>query len=73
MNNKYCYFQFNGGRFFRVDDKKENFQILKNSVWEDCPELLSMYYDVSSDYYAITDKAIIDILESYDANSEKQK
>ena len=72
MNNKYCYFQFNGGRFFRVDDKKENFQILKNSVWEDCPELL-MYYDVSSDYYAITDKAIIDILESYDANSEKQK
>ena len=76
MNNiNYKYFKFNKGRFFRLDEEKYNFQVLKeDNLWEDDDALITLFFDSASDYYEVKDDYLISKLEKYEVKQgEKLK
>ncbi len=64
METDYKYFKFIEGRYFRLDEENDKFQILNDdNLWEDSYDVESLYDDPAIKYIEITDQDTINKLK----------
>ena len=73
MNN-YKYYKFVGGRYFRVTNDEERFEVINdNNEWEEEDMIYFLYNDLGMDKEEIKDKDELDKLISLPSKEVKSK